>query len=220
MKLTIDPALKAIAPRLKVAILRYRSSASIVSSPALNDEIELAIGAIAKSMSLADVETTEAVAPIRDAYRKLGKDPSRYRGSYEALARRIINGKGIYRVNPVVDLNNLISLLTSEPVGSYDYDTLVGEIEFRVGRQSERYSGIGKEDVNLESLPVLADHAGPFGSPTSDSRRSMITPNTAHVMMCILSFSGTCIEEKVATALSLICKHREVSQADVATTIS
>ena len=58
----------------------------------------------------------------------MGKEPSRYRVSSEALIRRILQGKGLYRINNVVDTNNLISIETGYSVGSYDLENLHGNI--------------------------------------------------------------------------------------------
>jgi DNA/RNA-binding domain of Phe-tRNA-synthetase-like protein len=42
----------------------------------------------------------------------------------------------------------------------------------------------------LEGLPVFCDAVGPHGSPTSDSERTMVTPETTHVLAIIVSFGG------------------------------
>jgi DNA/RNA-binding domain of Phe-tRNA-synthetase-like protein len=130
------------------------------------------------------VETT------RKAYKALGKDPARYRGSAEALLRRIVAGKGFPQVNAVVDVINLVSLESRLPVGLYDLAHVTGEIVFRAGRAGETYKGIGKYDLNLEGLPVFADAAGPHGSATSDSERTMVNPETTEILAIIISFGG------------------------------
>ncbi|MBZ5528121.1 MAG: hypothetical protein LAN71_09510 [Acidobacteriia bacterium] len=60
----------------------------------------------------------------------------------------------------------------------------------RAGRAGETYKGIGKYDLNLESLPLFADAQGPHGSPTSDSERTMVTAQTTSVLAVIISFGG------------------------------
>lgn len=73
------------------------------------------------------------------AYRTLGKDPSRDRGSQESLFRRVSQGQGLYTINTVVDINNLtvaillaatvalaISLSFSELVRSANRTKLLG----------------------------------------------------------------------------------------------
>lgn len=93
----------------------------------------------------------------RMAYKAFGKDPSRLRVSSEALIRRIRAwGKGLYEVNTVVDVNNLISIESGFSVGSYDTANIEEELVFRVGREGETYKGIGKEEINIESLPGVS----------------------------------------------------------------
>jgi DNA/RNA-binding domain of Phe-tRNA-synthetase-like protein len=55
----------------------------------------------------------------------------------------------------------------------------------RHGAAGEKYEGIGKQTWHLEGRPVLADPAGPFGSPISDSTRSMITESAKQIMIVI-----------------------------------
>ena len=129
------------------------------------------------------------VKESRAAYKAFGKDPSRYRVSSEALIRRIGQGKGLYEVNTVVDVNNLISIESGFSVGSYDTARIDDTLVFRVGQPGETYKGIGKEEINIEALPVLADKAGAIGSSTSDSERAMITEDAKEVLTLIYSFS-------------------------------
>lgn len=126
----------------------------------------------------------------RDTYKKLSKDPTRYRVSSEALMRRILQGKGLYQVNNIVDINNILSLERSLSSGAYDLSRINGDIIFRVGKSGESYKGIGKEVINIAKLPVFADDEDPYGSPTSDSERAMITPNTNRAMIVLISFAG------------------------------
>ena len=130
------------------------------------------------------------VEAVRKAYRALGKDPARYRGSAEALLRRIVAGKGFPQINTVVDVINLVSVESRLPVGLYDAANITGRVVFRAGRAEETYKGIGKYDLNLEGLPVFADDLGPHGSATSDSERTMVTPQTTGILAIIVSFAG------------------------------
>ncbi|MDD5013458.1 MAG: phenylalanine--tRNA ligase beta subunit-related protein [Candidatus Pacebacteria bacterium] len=153
---------------------------------------------------------------MRDAYRAIGKDPTRYRGSQEALVRRILQGKGLYQINTIVDINNLISLETLHSVGSYNVDNLRPPIVFRIGKQGESYKGIGKEIINIEDLPLFADEAGPFGSPTSDSEKAMITLDTKNVMVVIISFTGqSYLRDNIQRIVDLLCNYAGALREDV-----
>jgi DNA/RNA-binding domain of Phe-tRNA-synthetase-like protein len=134
------------------------------------------------------LESPQIVA-ARAAYKALGKDPARYRGSAEALLRRVIAGKGLPQISAVVDIINLVSVESRLPIGLYDLAHVSGDIVFRAGRAGETYKGIGKYDLNLECLPVFCDALGPHGSPTSDSERTMVTSETKHLLAVIISFN-------------------------------
>lgn len=157
------------------------------------------------------------VAAARRAYKALGKDPSRYRLSSEALLRRLAQGKGLYRINMVVDTNNLVSLRTGLSVGAYRLERLAPPVTFRKGRPGESYPAIGRGPLNLENLPLFADQKGPFGSPTSDSERTMITPEAEGLLMVLIGFGDEPrMAESVrfaAGCLETYCAAREVETA-------
>ncbi|MEG0855938.1 MAG: phenylalanine--tRNA ligase beta subunit-related protein [Terrisporobacter sp.] len=142
------------------------------------------------------ISTLKNISDSRSAYKAFGKDPSRYRLSSEALYRRVARGLGLYRVNNVVDINNLISLESAYSVGTYDLDKLSGDIHFTIADEGETYEGIGKGDLNIANLPVFYDDKGKFGSTTSDSVRAMITVEAKHILMNIISFNGDSELEK------------------------
>lgn len=189
MKLSIDPGLRAKCPRLMLAILEAGVETSRASE-ALERELcdcEERIRKLPDPKSL--LESVE-VSATRTAYKALGKDPARYRGSAEALLRRIAAGKPLPRVNNVVDAINIISVESRIPIGLYQRSHLSGDIVFRRGAAGESYKGIGRYDLNLAGLPVFADDRGPHGSPTSDSERTMVTEATSEVVAILISFGG------------------------------
>jgi DNA/RNA-binding domain of Phe-tRNA-synthetase-like protein len=55
----------------------------------------------------------------------------------------------------------------------------------RKGLPGESYEGIRKGPVNLEGRPVLIDGRGPFGNPTSDSARTMITLECSRALVVV-----------------------------------
>ncbi|WP_042273148.1 B3/B4 domain-containing protein [[Clostridium] dakarense] len=144
---------------------------------------------IKETITQSDILKIKNIEASRKAYKSLGKDPSRYRLSSESLVKRVVKDMGLYKVNNVVDINNLISLKSFCSVGTYDLDKVSGVICFNVGGKEERYDGIGRGSINIENLPVFEDEKGKFGSTTSDSVRAMITKDTKHILMNIISFN-------------------------------
>ncbi|MCB9515046.1 MAG: phenylalanine--tRNA ligase beta subunit-related protein [Candidatus Krumholzibacteriia bacterium] len=117
-------------------------------------------------------------APARTLYKAVGMDPTRHRPSSEALLRRILLGKELYRLDAVVDTGNLFSLSHGMPLGLYDADRVAGDVILRLGEPDESFPGIRKAPVNVEARLCLADDQGAFGSPSSDSDRTRIRPET------------------------------------------
>jgi DNA/RNA-binding domain of Phe-tRNA-synthetase-like protein len=124
----------------------------------------------------------DRVVAVRAMYRSLHMDPHHTRPSSEALLRRLLRGEPLPEINCIVDAANLWSVTTLCPVGLYDAGTLEGEIRFHLGEEGSGYEGIRKDWVNVSNRPVLEDGLGPFGNPTSDSRRAAVTEQTRSLM--------------------------------------
>jgi DNA/RNA-binding domain of Phe-tRNA-synthetase-like protein len=160
--------------------------------------------------SLAEAEPIRAV---RGMFREWGMDPSKYRPSSEALLRRVVQGKGLYSIWNVVDLANLGSIETGWPYGCYDRAKLHPPIVLRHGAAGETYERVGKEIWHVEGRPTLADVEGPFGSPISDSTRTMITESAQSVLVVIYSPASSS-EEKLSQAIARVSERlSEFAQA-------
>jgi DNA/RNA-binding domain of Phe-tRNA-synthetase-like protein len=189
MQITIDAGLKLKCAKTALGCVTARVEAG-ASPAALLEEMKARETEIQKLPFPRGVLESPQIVAARAAYKALGKDPARYRGSAEALLRRVVAGKGLPQINSVVDIIKLVSVESRLPIGLYDLTHVTGEIVFRAGQSGETYKGIGKYDLNLEGLPIFCDAAGPHGSPTSDSERTMVTAATKEVLAVTVSFGG------------------------------
>jgi DNA/RNA-binding domain of Phe-tRNA-synthetase-like protein len=140
---------------------------------------------------------------VRTMYKRVGIDPTKRRPSSEALLRRVKKGEPVPRINSMVDVCNWCSLEFQLPYGLYDAARIDGDrVELRLGREGESYPGIRKDDVHVAGRITLADARGPFGNPTSDSARTMVTPATTHAMVVVFAPPGTA-EERLAAVLDI-----------------
>ena len=155
------------------------------AGPALASEMEATCERLRRQLRIDQVAKMDSIASVRAMFRRWGVDPARYRPSAEALLRRVVQGKGLYRVSNVVDVTNLGSVETGWPYGSYNRTAVEPPVIFRLGRASEKYEGIGKQTWHLEGRPVLTDAQGPFGSPISDSVRTIIAEGVDSVLTVI-----------------------------------
>jgi DNA/RNA-binding domain of Phe-tRNA-synthetase-like protein len=188
-RIAIDDGLKKKCARVALGFVTADVEGGETPT-ALTDELKSREAEILRLPEPRAVLESAQVSATRAAYKALGKDHARYRGSAEALLRRVIANKGLPRINAVVDVINLVSVQSRLPVGLYDLAAVRGDIVFRAGRAGETYKGIGKYDLNLAGLPLFADAIGPHGSATSDSERTMVTASTKSIIALMVSFGG------------------------------
>jgi len=111
----------------------------------------------------------------RKLYRAVGLDPTKTRPSSEALLRRVVKGNELYRVHPLVDLFNLISMTEQLSVGLYDESRIAAEsVAVQLGEEGWGFEGIRRGRINVGGRLCVVDAEGPFGSPTADSERTSI----------------------------------------------
>lgn len=172
---------------------------------------------ISEELTMESICRIPPIDQARKAYRACGKDPARYRLSAEALLRRIVNGKGLYHINNVIDLLNLVSVTTGFSIGGYDANAIAGDIFMGIGRKYEPYDGLGRGELNIVNMPVFRDHMGAFGTPTSDSERTGVHENTTRFMMVIISFDGNDgLQQAGQLAVQLLTEFASASQFETA----
>ena len=147
--------------------------------------------AVRETVKLEQINKWLPIQATRQAYKRLGKDPNRYRPSSEALRRRILRELPLYKVDTLVDLINLVSIRSGYSIGGFDVDKIAGgSLVLGVGREGEIYHGIGRGELNIAGLPVYRDAVGGIGTPTSDEERTKIGLDTTHLLMIINGYSG------------------------------
>ena len=188
--LTLSPDIQTHCPRYQV-IAVYAEVTNSPYSEGLWQEIETFTQELRAAETPDTIKQQPAIAATREAYRRLGKDPSRYRPSAEALRRRLLRGLELYRIDTLVDLINLVSLQTGYSIGGFDADKIQGtDLCLGVGRANEPFEGIGRGPLNIEGLPVWRDTLGGIGTPTSDHDRTKMDLGTRHILAIINGYDG------------------------------
>jgi DNA/RNA-binding domain of Phe-tRNA-synthetase-like protein len=211
---TVDDALRGV---LALGVLEAEGIAFEPLGPAFDEECGLVTQRLVTSFGGRSATDVPGVAEVRTMFHRLDIDPTKTRPSSEALLRRVLQGKGLPRVNPPVDVCNLCSLDHQLPLGLYDRDLVKGSIRVRVGRENEGYPGIRKQRVGLAGRLLLADEDGPFGAPTSDSTRTAVTTHTRHLLVtvfCPVDCGGrhlTTALENIAEMLTRHCRSTVVA---------
>lgn len=205
MKIIIDSSISRVLPEFSVIAMAM--DVEVEDSSKIKDLILQYEKQIPEEYSLSDVLNIPLIKEARDAYKKFGKDPSRYRLACESLIRRLVKGNQLYKINNVVDAGNILSIITKRAVAVLDFDEIKGDILVRLGREDDEYYGIGRGILNITNIPLYEDNIGPFGSTTSDTERTMVTEKTKKILLMIICFSNSYQDENRAIAIDLYKKY-------------
>jgi DNA/RNA-binding domain of Phe-tRNA-synthetase-like protein len=208
LSFSVDEALRGT---LALGLLEAEGATLAALPPEFEQECDRLTARLTSHYAGKQAADIPGVAETRALFHLLDMDPTKTRPSSEALLRRVLQGKGLPRVNAAVDICNLCSLEHQLPLGLYDRDLVKGSVRVRVGREGEGYPGIRKQRVNLAGRLLLADDDGPFGAPTSDSLRTAVTGRTRNILValfCPLERAGGHLSpalEHIASLLTRFC---------------
>lgn len=174
MKIKIGEELSGI---LKIGFI-LSENLRITETP---DELKIMIHELCKNLKIryskSPPSSIKGLEGAREIYKKIGIDPTKDRPSSEALFRRVLKDRFPF-INSLVDTINFCSLSSFSSYGLYDSGKIEGSVETRIGKKGDRYETIGKGIINLEGKIVVCDELGPFGNPSSDSKRASVSRET------------------------------------------
>ncbi len=202
ISINVSPEFKCLCPAFRgVALMADVKNPA--TPPGLWAEIEAECNKLMAAFTTETIKNRSGIEATRAAYKTLGKDPSRYRPACEQLARRVVQGKGLYSVDTLVDAINLVSLFSGYSTAALDMDKIRGGLlTLGIGREGEPYEGIGRGVLNIDRLPVYRDEAGGVATPTSDNVRTMISAETHRLLVLINGYDGDAANLDAAAALT------------------
>ncbi len=159
---------------------------------------EATVRRVRARLQLANLAADPTVAALRRLFRAAGCDPTRYRPSSEALLRRALKGAELPAIDPLVDLNNCLSLELAVPCCVMAEEAVAPPYVLRAGRPGESYESL-KGPFNLEGKPLLVDAHGPCDAPITGSQRVKIEPGTQRAWLVAYLPRGV-VEPQTAAA--------------------
>lgn len=139
------------------------------------------------------VKESPLIVPYREAFRAIGINPNRFPCSAEAMFKRLANGHDLPHINPLVDLNNAISLGHAIPMGTHTLETGQDDIQMRFAQEGDFFIPLGKE---VEEEPDEGEVVYAVGHEVRtrrwtwrQSQKGMITEDTTDVFFPIDGFS-------------------------------
>lgn len=204
MQVQVSTEMHSVCPEFVGACITANISNTQYSAD-LWSEIDTLGAEYRATLTTESLKGMTSIQATRRIYKLCGKDPSRYRPSGEALVRRVLQGKGLYQVDTLVDLINLASMKYGYSIGAFDADKFSGDtLTLGIGKEGEPYEGIGRGMINIAGLPVYRDAVGGVGTPTSDHERTKVSLSTTRLLVLVNGYDGS--EQGVTDTAEYIIK--------------
>lgn len=139
------------------------------------------------------VKEERDILPYRAAFQALGINPNKYMCSIEALFTRIAKGKGMPHINPLVDLNNAVSLKYTLPMGTHDLGISPLDMEVRFARAGDTFLPFGSDTAETpdagELIYAVGSQVRTRRWTWRQSEQGKIGPETQYVFFPIDGFT-------------------------------
>ena len=205
MNFKIENDIFAALPTMCVGVVVAKGIDNRKAHPAIEAMLNTAASAAEERFAGKKVKEEPDILPYREAFRALGINPNKYMCSIEALFTRISKGKGMPHINPLVDLNNAVSLLNTLPMGTHDLGLSHEDIVIRYARKGDTFLPFGSTE---EETPDAGEVVYAVGSQIRtrrwtwrQSEHGKIDENTSYVFFPIDGFTGI-NDDKVRAAVN------------------
>lgn len=203
MNFVIENEIFRALPAMCVGVVAAKGVDNSRDCPAITEMLDEAIAVAEQRYFGKKVKEEPEILPYRDAFRTLGINPNKYMCSIEALFTRISKGKGMPHINPLVDLNNAVSILNTLPMGTHDLGLSQEDIVIRYSRPGDTFLPFGTEE---EETPEAGEVVYAVGSQIRtrrwtwrQSEHGKIDGNSSFVFFPIDGFTGV-NDDKVRSA--------------------
>ena len=140
------------------------------------------------------VKEDELIIPYREAFLNLEINPNKFQCSVEAMFTRISKGKRIPNINPLVNLNNAISLKYTLPMGTHDLSRSDLDIEMRYAKENDTFIPMGSEEIEKpddgEVVYAVGNQVRTRRWTWRQSEEGKIDEKTSYVFFPIDGFKG------------------------------
>jgi DNA/RNA-binding domain of Phe-tRNA-synthetase-like protein len=203
-QLIVTPAIFQRFPGMRIVAVAVHDVDNRAARPAIESVWQEAWDEAAPLVAAhGNAQSHPHVRAWREAMRSVGVSPKEFPSSIEALLRRAGKGGPPFRINPLVDFYNAISLRHVVPVGAFDLGEIEGPIELRLTRDVDTFLAMDSntavtiapnEVAYVDGSTVLTRHF-----VWRQSRAGLISPETRSALLVseILSEVGPEVAEQV-----------------------
>ena len=221
MKFRVDSSFFEKVDNACFGVLVVKNIDNSQEYPFIKDLLKESCHNVATEFENIKVKEDERIVCYREAFRQVNINPNKFMCSIEALVSRIAKSKEIPSINPVVDLTNAYSLKYLIPLGAHNIDEFDGDIEFRLGNETDIFVPIG-QDISAREEIGLDEYVYVSGADVKTRRwawrqgdRGKIVKETRNVFIPIDGFTNINKESVLKVRDELANVFQEKLNADV-----
>lgn len=132
---------------VKIKGVRIHDIDNTVYSSSLNDYIDVHVKRLLKNNSLEVLKEDRIIQGFYELHKEVGIPKRKNLPASENLLKNLLKKQEFHKINPLVDLYNLISMDTKLPLGAHDLDKTEGNISLRLTQGNENYIPLGSVEA-------------------------------------------------------------------------
>lgn len=193
MKFVITKDIFNKIPNMYVGVIIASNVNNAKDYPEIEQLLKEEMTAAQKRFKDVKLKQDPQIIPYREAFRQIGINPNRYPCSVEALFKRLSKGKNLPQINPLVDLNNALSMKYTLPMRTHTLDGVKENIEMRLAEPDDTFEALGSDKIESpdegEVVYAVGHQVRTRRWTWRQSKFGMITPETKTVFFPIDGFS-------------------------------
>lgn len=220
MKFKVEEKIFEKLPNLYVGVVVAKGVDNNGKYPEIDKMLEKSLKLAEKKFLDKKVKEDALIIPYREAFSSLGINPNKFQCSVEALFARIAKGKKLPSINPLVDLNNAVSLKHTLPMGTHDLARSNKDIEMRYAKSGDTFVPMGSTEIEQpgegEVVYAVGDEVRTRRWAWRQSDFGKITDETNYVFFPIDGFKGINEKEVEAASSELAKNLKQIFGCEVA----
>ena len=132
---------------VKIKGVRIHDIDNTVYSSSLNDYIDVHVKRLLKNNSLEVLKEDRIIQGFYELHKEVGIPKRKNLPASENLLKNLLKKQEFHKINPLVDLYNLISMDTKLALGAHDLDKTEGNISLRLTQGNENYIPLGSVEA-------------------------------------------------------------------------
>lgn len=141
---------------VKIKGVRIHGINNTVYSSSLNDYIDVHVKRLLENNTLDTLKENRIIQGFYDLHKEVGIPKRKNLPASENLLKNLLKKQEFHKINPLVDIYNLISMDTKLALGAHDLAKTEGNISLKLTTGSENYMPLGSEEAKVVKAGIYS----------------------------------------------------------------